>query len=255
MTILHSIIFGVVEGLTEYLPISSTAHLILVSKLLSLPQTDYMKVFEISIQLGAIAAVLVIYFKKFFNVSLLTKIATAFIPTGLVGLLLYPYLKEFFANTWILVFTLGIGGALIIIIEKYYVKKFAHHTPLETISFKNAVFLGLFQALAIIPGTSRSGATIVGGLLLGIKREVVTEFTFLLAVPTMVVATAYSLYKSRDILTSVDTYAPILVASLVSFIVALIIIKYFLAYIRKHSFVVFGWYRIVLAIVLAFVLF
>lgn len=251
MTIFHSIILGLVEGLTEFLPISSTAHLIIVTKLLTLSQTEYVKIFEISIQVGAILAVLVTYFKKFFNVELLTKLAVAFIPTGLAGLLLYPYLKVFFANTWIIVFTLSLGGVLILIIEKWYAKTHIEKDPREIITFKDALLLGLFQAIAIVPGTSRSGATIVGGLLLGLKRSVLTEFTFLLAVPTMIIATVYSLYKSRELLTQVDAITPILVGATVSFFVALIVIRYFLNYIRKHSFEVFGWYRIALAIVLA----
>ncbi len=256
MTIIHSIILGIIEGLTEFLPVSSTAHLIIVSKLLSLTQTDYMKLFEISIQVGAIGAVAVTYFKKFFNIELLTKLAVAFIPTGIAGLVLYPHLKTFFENTWIIVFTLGVGGALIIIIEKWYMRKFTNntvsaHAPRETVTFKDALFLGLFQALAIIPGTSRSGATIIGGLLLGLKRTIVTEFTFLLAVPTMVIATLYSFYKNRELLGGIDSFLPIIIGILISFFVALVVIRYFLNYIRKHSFEVFGWYRIALAIVIA----
>lgn len=251
MSIFHSIIFGLVEGLTEFLPISSTAHLIIVSKLLSLEQTEYMKVFEISIQLGAIAAVLVTYFKKFFNVRLLTKLCIAFIPTGIAGLLLYPYLKVFFTTPLIMILALGAGGILILIIEKWYSRTYNSQNTQGVISLKNAFFLGMFQALAIIPGTSRSGATILGGLLLGIKREVVTEFTFLLALPTMVVATAYSMYKSRDLFMNVDTLMPIFLATVTAFLVALLVIKYFLSYIRKHSFEIFGWYRIALALILA----
>ena len=251
MTILHSIILGIIEGFTEFIPISSTAHLIIVSKLLSLPQTDYMKIFEISIQVGAIGAVLVTYFKKFFSVELLTKLVVAFIPTGIAGLLLYPYLKVFFQNTWIIVFTLGVGGILILIIEKWYAKKHQSQEPRESITYKDALLLGLFQAIAIVPGTSRSGATIVGGLLLGIKRSVLTEFTFFLAVPTMIIATLYSLYKSKDMLTNLDSITPIIIGIIVSFFVALVVIRYFLNYIRKHSFEVFGWYRIALALIIA----
>ena len=251
MTNIHSIILGIIEGITEFLPISSTAHLLITAKLLSLPQTDYMKIFEICIQVGAIGAVAVIYFKKFFNIELLLKLVVAFIPTGIAGLLLYPYLKSFFENTWIIVFTLLVGGILILLVEKWYAKKFIHHEPREIITYKDALLLGLFQAIAIIPGTSRSGATIIGGLVLGIKRSILTEFTFLLAVPTMVVATLYSLYKSRALLGSVDTTIPIALGTVVSFVVALIVIRYFLNYIRKHSFEVFGWYRIALALIIA----
>lgn len=255
MTLFHSLILGIIEGLTEFLPVSSTAHLIITSKLLSLEQTDYVRLFEITIQLGAIGAVVVTYFKKFFNIELLMKLAVAFIPTGLAGLLLYPHLKTFFENTWIIVGTLSVGGAFIILIEKWYAKKYSGtHTPQEVITFKNALLLGLFQAVAIVPGTSRSGATIIGGLLLGIKRTVVTEFTFLLAVPTMVVATAYSVYKNRELFTHVDSYAPLLLGTLVSFGVALVVIRYFLNYVRRHSFEIFGWYRILLALIIALTL-
>ncbi len=256
MLVLHAIILGILEGFTEFLPISSTAHLILASKLLKIPESDTLTLFLITVQVGAILAVLVYFYKKFFSVKLWKKLIIAFIPTGIAGLLIYPYIKFLLSSPWILVVTLSLGGVIMIAVEKWYTKRYLHTTSgnLSDISYKQSFLLGCFQALAIIPGTSRSGATIIGGLMMGLRREVLTEFTFLLAVPTMIVATAYSVYKQRELLALDHVVTPLLVGTTLSFIVALIVIKSFLAYIRTRSFEIFGWYRIVLAVVVALVL-
>jgi undecaprenyl-diphosphatase len=253
MTYIEAIILGIVEGITEFLPISSTAHLIVVSKLLALEQTDALFTFQIAVQLGAILAVVCFFYKKFFNPHLLIKLAVAFIPTGIVGVLVYPYIKHLFENTWTIVVTLFLGGIIILLVERSYSKKkeIREALPPESISYKNALLLGIFQALAIIPGTSRSGATIVGGLLLGLHRATLTEFTFLLAVPTMSVATLYSVYKNIHILSNASISSTLVLGMITSFVVAMLVIKLVLAYIKKHSFVIFAWYRIALAIIIA----
>jgi undecaprenyl-diphosphatase len=255
MTTLHALILGIIEGLTEFLPISSTAHVLLVSKLLGIVQSPVTQTFDICVQIGSILAVVVLYFKKFFNWELLAKLVVAFIPTGVAGLVLYPHLKSFFANDWLIVGTLFFGGIIILVIESWYGKKFySSEKTLHSISYMHAFILGCFQALAIVPGTSRSGATIVGGLFLGINRAVLIEFTFLLAVPTMAVATLYTIYKNHADLVTSNAVTPLLLGTVVAFIVALFVIKKFLAYVRTKPFTIFGWYRIVLACVVAIIL-
>lgn len=252
MTIIQSILFGIVEGLTEFLPVSSTAHLIITSHLLDIAQSDEHILFEIAIQLGAISAVILMFFKKFLSFVRIKKLAFAFIPTGLAGLFIYPYLKIIFNTPIIIGFTLMAGGIIILFAEHFYSKaetngevKTSHE-----ITLSQALFLGCCQALAIIPGVSRSGAMIVGGLFHKMDRKILTEFTFLLAVPTMITATAYSLYKNRDVLLSGShDFLPFVTGFVAAFFVASFVIKFFLDYIKKHSFAPFGFYRITLGIV------
>lgn len=252
MTIIQSILFGVVEGLTEFLPVSSTAHLIITSHLLGIAQSDEHILFEIAIQLGAISAVILMFFKKFLSFVRIKKLAFAFIPTGIAGLFIYPYLKLIFNTPIIIGFTLLVGGIIILFAEHFYAKaeREGEVEASHEITFTQAILLGCYQALAIIPGVSRSGAIIVGGLFHKMERKLLTEFTFLLAVPTMIVATAYSLYKNRDVLLSGshDTL-PFLIGFASSFLVASFVIKFFLDYIKKHSFAPFGFYRIILGII------
>ncbi|MEN9552157.1 MAG: hypothetical protein RI935_534 [Candidatus Parcubacteria bacterium] len=252
MTSIQAIILGAVEGVTEFLPISSTAHLILTSHLLSLPQTEAHIMFEIAVQLGAICAVILLFWKKFLSIARLQKLAIAFIPTGIAGYFLYPFIKILFNTPIIIGFTLLIGGIIILFAENRYTRSendgevHARHD----ITFKEAFLLGVYQSIAIIPGVSRSGAIIVGGLFHKIERSILTEFTFLLAVPTMLAATAYSLFKKRDLLLDVShEWGPFVLGFLVSFIVASFVIKFFLDYIKRHSFTIFGFYRIILGVI------
>lgn len=252
MTIVHSIIFGAIEGLTEFLPISSTAHLILTSNFFGISQTDEQILFEIAIQLGAICAVVLMFFKKFLSLVRVKKLAFAFIPTGVAGLFLYPYLKIIFNTPIIIGFTLLIGGIIILFAEHFYRKadEKGEVQASHEVSFSQALLLGCYQALAIIPGVSRSGAMIMGGLFHKIERKLLTEFTFLLAVPTMLVATAYSVYKNREVFFGASyDMTPFMVGFATAFLVASFVIKFFLDYIKGHSFVIFGFYRILLGIV------
>ncbi len=250
----QAIILGIVEGLTEFLPISSTGHLSLVSHFLQIVQSDQFIVFEIVIQLGAILAVLCFYWKKFFNIELLIKLFVAFLPTGIIGLFLFKYIKALLSSEFIIAGSLILGGIILIIVERIYKTNYVNnHQQHEEINFKNAFLLGLAQAVAIIPGVSRSGATITAGLIMNIKRNILVDFSFLLAVPTMFAATLYSLYKNKDILGSAD-FTTIGIGFLTSFIVALLVIKVFLNYIKKFDFVPFGIYRIVIGTVISLTL-
>lgn len=259
MTTIQAIILGILEGLTEFLPISSTGHLTLASHFLGIVQDDQFIVFEIAIQLGAVLAVVFFYFKRFFNIELLTKLFIAFLPTGILGLLVYKYIKTLLTSELIVVTSLILGGIVLIIVEKIAL----YSSPLqgevgrgsssENISYQQAFMLGLAQSVAMIPGVSRSGATIVAGLLMKINRAVLVEFTFLLAVPTMSAATLYSLYKNKDIL-STDYLGTIFIGFVTSFLVALVVIKFLLAYIKKYDFIPFGIYRIFFGLIILFTL-
>ncbi|TSC52419.1 MAG: undecaprenyl-diphosphatase [Parcubacteria group bacterium LiPW_41] len=246
MNLFHSFILGIVEGVTEFLPISSTGHMILVSSLLNIPQTDFIKTFEISIQLGAILAVVVLFFKRFFtDWGTIKKIVVAFIPTSIIGFILYKFIKQYLiGNIFVVLWALGIVGIVFIVIEYLQSKK--SKTGLSEISYKQAFLIGIAQSLAVIPGVSRSGATIMGGLLLGIGRKEIVEFSFLLAVPTMVAATGYDLLKSGSIL-SVDMFLPLGIGFVTSFIVALFVVRWFIKFVQTNTFTGFGIYRILIA--------
>lgn len=255
MTTLHAIILGIIEGLTEFLPISSTGHMILVSHFLHIVDSATLATFEIVVQLGAILAVVVLYYKKLFQLEMIKKLIVAFIPTGIVGVVVYPYIKYLLNNQTLVAEMLIIGGVIILLVEKKYEKDTEDGKIIEisTISYKNALILGLFQTLAIIPGVSRSGAMIVGGLWRRLSRKLLVEFTFLLAVPTMTVATLYTILKKHKELT-LDSVSPIIIGTVISFTVALVVIKFALEYVRRHSFRIFGWYRIIVGIILLFIL-
>ncbi|MFA4999889.1 MAG: undecaprenyl-diphosphatase UppP [Patescibacteria group bacterium] len=260
MTIFHGFILGLIEGLTEFLPISSTAHLILAADWLKIPGSDFLKTFEISIQLGAILAVAVLYWKRIFaSRALIGKITAAFIPTALIGFAGYKIIKNYLMdNLYIIAGALLIGGLILIILEKYYSRREENKkTATEDgganlkLSYRQAVIVGCCQGLAVVPGVSRSAATIIGGLGLGISRKDIVEFSFLLALPTMLAATGYDLYKSRGVLgvlTSQDLIVW-LIGFVMSFITAIIGIRFFLKFIKKNNFVPFGWYRIIIALV------
>jgi undecaprenyl-diphosphatase len=255
MTIFDAGILGVIEGLTEFLPVSSTGHLILASTLLHLPTTEFLKSFEISIQLGAILAVVVLYWRSFFSLSILKRLVVGFIPTGIIGLLLYKIVKTYLlGNNLVVLVALFIGGVLLILFELWHTEGEFATAEVTAISYKQSFFIGLFQSIAIIPGVSRSAATILGGLLLGVRRAAIVEFSFLLAVPTMLAATGLDLIKNASSFAGADT-AALAVGFIVSFVVALGAIKYFLGYIRRHTFIPFGVYRIGISVILFLVLF
>lgn len=253
MTILESLVLGVVEGVTEFLPISSTGHLILASSLLGIPQSDFTKSFEIAIQLGAILAIILLYWRSLLEVETLKRVVVAFIPTGVIGFALYHFLKSYLlGNTVIVVSSLFIGGVIFIIFERLTATR--EITAPAPLTYRQAFLVGVCQAIAIIPGVSRSGATIIGGLALGVERTTIVEFSFLLAIPTMLAATGLDLLKSGFSFTPHE-WLVLLVGLATSFAVALPSVRWLLTYVRQHSFVPFGLYRIAVSLIFAAVLF
>lgn len=249
MDLLQVIILSVVEGLTEFLPVSSTGHLGLASELLGIPQTEFVKSFEIIIQLGAILAVALLYGKTLLtNKAVWLRILAAFLPTAIVGFTLYRVIKEFLiGNTMITLSALFLGGIALIILELIHQEKESHAGKIEDLSLKQSFLIGLIQSLSIIPGVSRAAATIIGGLFVGAKRKTAVEFSFLLAIPTMAAATGLDLIKS-DFAFSQNEYLLLLVGLTGSFIVAIFAVKFLLKFVQTHTFIPFGIYRIILAL-------
>jgi undecaprenyl-diphosphatase len=268
MSPLHSLILGLVEGFTEFLPISSTAHLILTAEILGLSQTAFVKTFEVAIQSGAILAVLVIYWRKFLNIEIVKKVVTAFIPTAIIGLALHGIIKEhLIGNISVVLWALAIGGVALILFEKFFKQGTTNDADgagdtrssdpnsestatheIQSLSYTKAVLIGVAQAVAVIPGVSRSAATIIGGLIAGMSRNAVVEFSFLLAVPTIGAATALDLVKNSGAFTS-DQAISLIIGFLAAFVTALIGIRFLLSYVKGRSFVGFGVYRILLAVI------
>ncbi len=250
MDFLQAIILGVVEGISEFLPISSTGHLILTTHLLGITQTEFVKTFEIAIQSGAILSVILLYWKKMLkDTELLKRVIVAFIPTAIVGFILYKFIKQFLLGNEIVVLSaLLIGGLALILIEYFFKKtKFQKESEDHQITYKNAAIIGLFQAIAVIPGVSRSAASIVGAMLLGTSRKTAVEFSFLLAVPTILAATILDLKETSFSFTS-NEWMLLFVGFVVSFLSALVAIKWFIKFVQTNTFIPFGIYRIVLAV-------
>ena len=246
----HAVVLGIVEGITEFLPISSTAHLILASRALGIQETEFLKSFEIIIQLGAILSVVVLYWNRFLHLEVLKKLVVAVIPTGVIGLTVYKAIKGYLlGNVAVVLVTLLVGGIALIVFERFQ-QRDDRDVDFTEISYRKAFLIGLFQAIAVIPGVSRSAATIVGGSLLGVSKRTIVEFSFMLAVPTMLAASGLELLKNRSALDGNLTILAI--GFVVSFITAILAIKSFLGYIKKRDFTFFGWYRIALAIVYFF---
>jgi len=248
MTILDAVWLGIIEGITEFLPVSSTGHLILASKLLGLPETEFLKTFEIAIQLGAILSVVVLYARSFLlRLEVIKRLMAAFVPTAILGFIFYKIVKTYFlGNAHIVTFALFFGGLFMILFERAYKEKPGAEEDISKLSYKSAVLIGIFQSFAMVPGISRSAATIIGGLVLGMKRKAIVEFSFLLAVPTMLAATVLDVLKSDAVLTA-DTLPLLGTGFAVAFVVAIVAIKWLLGFIKKHNFVSFGVYRMLAA--------
>ncbi|MBI3990519.1 MAG: undecaprenyl-diphosphate phosphatase [Candidatus Omnitrophica bacterium] len=255
MNLLHTFIFGIVEGVTEFLPISSTGHLILTAHALNLKQTEFLKSFEIAIQLGAILAVVLLYWKTLVKgLSIWKRILIAFLPTACIGMILYKIIKKFLlGNHAVVLWSLFIGGIVLIVFELFYREKEDACESIDSISYKQSFCIGLFQSVAVIPGVSRAAATIIGGLSLGLKRKIIVEFSFLLAIPTMLAATALDLARSANTFNTHQVFS-LCIGFLVSFAIAAVAIKFLLRFIKRHNFIVFGIYRICIAILFWFVL-
>jgi undecaprenyl-diphosphatase len=254
MEYLHAVVLGIVEGLTEFLPVSSTGHLILATKLLGIPESSFTKSFDIIIQLGAIASVVALYWRRLLDSELLKKLVVAFIPTGVIGLALYKVVKtHLLGNDTVVLWALLFGGVALVLFERLHEESPGAVGDAVGISYKQAFLVGLFQSVAIIPGVSRSAATILGGLWLGLSRAAIVEFSFLLAVPTMLAASSLDILKNYDAFTLQQT-GVLAVGFFVSFVVALAAIRFLLSFVRKHDFTVFGVYRIAVALILFFML-
>jgi len=249
LTLLDSILLGALEGVTEFLPVSSTGHLILASHMMGLEQTDAHKAFEVAIQLGSILAVLFLYAKDLISdKSLWIKLAVAFVPTGALGFLFYKQIKAFFSIETVSIMLI-LGGIVFLIVEYFRRDKAVDAgKELGELSYKEAFVIGVFQSLSMIPGTSRSGATIIGGLLLGLRRKAAAEFSFLLAIPTMIIATAYDLLKHRHEMI-VNDWSMLSVAFVTAFIFAFLTVKAFVAFVGRHTFVPFAIYRIIIGVI------
>ena len=257
MNTLQTVIIAIVEGITEYIPISSTGHMIITEKLLGIPDNDYTKMFTVAIQLGAILAVVVLYWKKFFdfkNLPFYFKLVVGVIPAIILGLLFSKKIDAMLESSTTVAVSLLLGGIILIFVDKAF-KNPTIHSEKET-TFLNSFMIGAWQCLAMIPGVSRSAASIIGGMQQKMTRSAAAEFSFFLAVPTMLAATGYKLYKhySENGGFTTEEIKQLAIGNLVAFVVAMLAIKFFIGFLKKHGFRVWGIYRIVLGIILLFLI-
>src|ERR1700753_1414372 len=250
---LRAVILGIIEGVTEFLPVSSTGHLLLAGRFFDLGEDNFWKSFDILIQLGAILAIVVLYFSKLWRVALgmftnpadrsfVIGLLSAFLPAVVIGLIAGKFIKEQLFNPWVVCFSLIVGGAILLWVDQL------DHNPHEHDATKfpllTYLWIGIAQCFAMIPGVSRSGASIVAAMLLGADKRAAAEFSFFLAIPTMIGAFAYDFYKNRGEMTS-DHLGTVAIGFVVSFVTALIVVKAFLGYVTRHGFVVFAWWRVI----------
>lgn len=251
MNWLEAVILALIEGLTEFLPVSSTGHMILGSAMMGIGSEDFTKLFIIVIQLGAILAVFVLYFKRFFqSVNFYIKLITAFIPAAVFGVLLSDKIDALLESPLSVAISLVIGGVILLFVDKWFNKPTMHE--IEDISYIDALKIGFFQCIAMIPGVSRSGATIVGGMSQRMSRKLAAEFSFFLALPTMLGATlkkSMDYFENHEALTD-DQIQNLVIGNVVAFVVAIIAIKAFIGFLNKHGFKWFGWYRIVAGLII-----
>jgi len=255
MDILQTIIIAIVEGITEFLPISSTGHMIIAEKFLGVQESEFTKLFTVAIQLGAILSVVVLYSKKFFDLSrwqFYLKLVVGVIPALVVGYFLSDKIDALLESTTTVIITMILGGFVLLFIDSYF--KNPTVDAEEKISFPKAFVIGAWQVIAMIPGVSRSAASIIGGMQQKLTRKLAAEFSFYLAVPTMLAATGYKLLKAYkeqpEMLKDKQNLIALGVGNLVAFIVAMLAIKFFIGYLQKHGFRIFGYYRIIVGIVL-----
>jgi undecaprenyl-diphosphatase len=252
MTWIDTIILSIVEGITEFLPISSTGHMIIASSIMGIGEDEFVKLFEIVVQLGAILSVVVLYWKKFFDFTrkdFYLKLVIAVLPALIIGKLLAKTIDKFLGSPTVVASALLVGGIILLFIEKLFTKTTIDHE--KDMSYKKGLAIGFWQVLAMIPGTSRSAATIVGGLQQNLTRRFAAEFSFFLAVPTMFAATGYKMYEAYkdhpEMLKDKHNLMVLGVGNLIAFVVAMIAIKTFIHFLQKHGLRVFGIYRIIAA--------
>jgi len=256
MNFLQSLILALIEGITEYLPISSTGHMILASSFMGIASDPFVKFFTVAIQLGAILAVVVLYFKRFFkSLDFYLKLLVAFIPAAVFGILFSDAIDALLESPLGVAISLLVGGVILLFVDKWFVRAAIDNS--DDVDYFNALKIGFFQCIAMVPGVSRSGATIVGGMSQGLSRRAAAEFSFFLAVPTMFAATAkkaYDYYKDGFVLSD-EQIKLLAVGNVVAFVVAMLAIKFFIDFLSKYGFRVFGWYRIVVGgVILALLL-
>jgi undecaprenyl-diphosphatase len=255
MSIIDAIIIAIVEGITEFLPISSTGHMIIASTLLGIEKDEFTKTFEIAIQLGAILSVVVLYWKKFFPLNrwnFYFKLLVAVIPALVLGALLEDKIDKLLESPETVAASLFLGGFVLLYIDRVFNKPFIAHE--DNISFRRALVIGFWQCLAMIPGVSRSAASIIGGMQQKLTRSLAAEFSFFLAIPTMAAATGYKLFKTYtehpEILQSRQNIVALVIGNIVAFLVAMAAIKFFITYLQRYGFKLFGWYRIIVGAIL-----
>jgi undecaprenyl-diphosphatase len=246
MTLLETIIIAIVEGLTEFLPVSSTGHMIITEGVLGIKSDEFVKLFTVCIQFGAILSVLVIYFKRFLqSLAFYWKLFIAFVPAAVIGFLFGDAIDAVLENVWVVAIMLVVGGVFMLFVDKWFVKTAED----QTITYKKSFLIGIAQCVAMIPGVSRSMATIVGGMAQKLTRKTAAEFSFFLAVPTMLAASGYKLLKvfteegGQEIIMS--NLTTLIIGNVVAFIVAIAAIKFFIAFLTKYVFKVFGYYRFI----------
>jgi undecaprenyl-diphosphatase len=246
MSIWEVVILAIVEGLTEFLPVSSTGHMIIASSILGISQLEITKLLTVNIQFGAILAVVVLYWRNFLqSLDFYYKLLAAFIPAAIIGFLLNDFIDSLLENVMVVAIMLILGGFILIVVDKWLEnRKFD-----DTITIPKAVKIGLFQCIAMVPGVSRSAATIIGGMTQGLSKKTAAEFSFFLAVPTMFAASAYKLLKSYKSIQP-EHISLLLIGNLVAFAVAMLAIKFFISFLMKNGFKIFGYYRIALGIVI-----
>jgi undecaprenyl-diphosphatase len=248
MTWIEAFILAIVEGLTEFLPVSSTGHMIITQGLMGMKSTEFSKVFLIAIQFGTILSVVVLYWKRFFqSMSFYYKLFVAFLPAAFFGLLLNDYIDALLESVYVVAIMLILGGIVLVFIDRWF--KGNEDIPDREISYPEALKIGLFQVIAMIPGVSRSAATIIGGMTQKFSKRQAAEFSFFLAVPTMFAATAYKMLKGYEAINS-DNIGILIFGNVIGFVVALFAIKSFISYLTKHGFAIFGYYRIVVGVLI-----
>jgi undecaprenyl-diphosphatase len=251
MSIIEAIILAIVEGITEFLPVSSTGHMIIASSLMGIAENPFTKTFTVAIQLGAIFSVVVLYWKRFFQtINFYIKLFVAFLPAAVIGFLLNDYIDQLLERVEVVAVMLILGGIVFLFIDKLFKKTEENEVP--EINYTTALKIGFFQTIAMIPGVSRSAATIIGGLTQKLTKKTAAEFSFFLAVPTMAAATGYKLlkfYKAGNGFSS-DEIMILLVGNAVAFIVAMLAIKSFIQFLTNNGFKLFGYYRIVLGAII-----
>ncbi len=255
MSYIQAFILAIIEGLTEFLPVSSTGHMILAQSLMNVQDPEFAKTFEIVIQLGAIIAILLLYIKRFFvGINIYLKLFVAFLPTGIIGFLAYKAIKHYLFNPFTVSISLIVGGVALILLDKWSEQKESEYKEVEDIGYTGAFKIGLIQCLSMIPGISRAAATIFGGIFSGFNRKQAAEFSFLLAIPTMFAASGYDLLKEHDHIHKSDLTI-LVFGGFIAFVVAIVAVKAFVTFLTKYGFKHFGYYRIILgALFLAYAL-